>query len=222
MSYLAFVLLIFFSGCAHRPATVKESLQYVSASPQFVEIKTSNELLIDLKYATPDNFVGRNMYGEFNRAFLHHDAAFSLIRAAIALKKLHPNWKLIIYDALRPRSIQYVLWNKVKGTADEQYVADPEKGSLHNYGLAVDLSIIDEKGKPIDMGTSFDSFDVLAQPKLEDQFLKEGKLSRKQIQNRQLLRKVMQDAGFIQLPHEWWHYNRYPIEQVRTQFSIVE
>jgi D-alanyl-D-alanine dipeptidase len=209
------------TACTPRK-TVRDSLDQIQHSPEFVQIIPGDSIAIDLRYATTNNFVGKDMYGEFKSAYLHQEAALSLQSAALALQKIHPAWKLIIYDALRPRSVQYVLWDKVKGTPEQQYVADPAQGSVHNYGMAVDLSIVDEHGKAIDMGTPYDTFDPLAQPQLEEQFLRERRLNAKQIQNRKLLRKLMQDAGFIQLPHEWWHYDRFPKNQVRARFPIVE
>ena len=219
---VAFGILTFGETACSTRKTVRDSLEQIQRSPEFVQIHSGDSIAIDLRYATTDNFVGKNMYGDFNRAYLHQEAARSLQLAAVALQKIHPGWKLIIYDALRPRSIQYVLWDKVKGTPEQHYVADPAQGSVHNYGMAVDLSIVNERGKAIDMGTPYDTFDALAQPQLEDQFVREGRLSATQIQNRKLLRKLMQDSGFIQLPHEWWHYDRFPKNEVRARFPIVE
>lgn len=213
------VLLV--SGLAEG-ATVRDSALSVAASPAYVELKPSDGLAIDLKYATADNFVGQNMYGDFNKAYLHRIAADKLTQAIRNLKALHPAYRLVIYDALRPRSVQYVLWNNVKGTDRQKYVADPRHGSIHNFGFAVDLSILDEKGKPLDMGTPFDDFTALAQPRLEQAFLKAGKLTVQQIDNRLLLRKVMEEAGFIQLPVEWWHYDALPKAKVMSGFKIVE
>jgi D-alanyl-D-alanine dipeptidase len=217
------LLVALFGSTACTPKkTVRDSLDQIQRSPHFVQIDPSDRIAIDLRYATTNNFVGKDMYGEFKRAYLHQEAALSLQNAALALQKIHPGWKLIIYDALRPRSVQSILWDKVKGTPAQQYVADPAQGSVHNYGMAVDLSIVDARGLAIDMGTPYDTFDPLAQPQLEDQFLREGRLSLIQVRNRKLLRQLMQDAGFIQLPHEWWHFDRYPKSEVRARFPIVE
>lgn len=103
-----------------------------------------------------------------------------------------------VFDGLRPREVQQRLWDRVKGTEKQSYVADPQKGSVHNYGFAVDLSLQDEQGKEVDMGTPFDSFEPLAQPKLEERFLREGKLSPTHVDHRRLLRDVMESAGFKQ------------------------
>jgi L,D-peptidoglycan transpeptidase YkuD (ErfK/YbiS/YcfS/YnhG family) len=114
------------------------------------------------------------------------------------------------------------MWRLVKGTGKEEYVADPEKGSLHNFGAAVDLSIVDQDGNLLDMGTPFDYFGELAQPSYEDRFLKDGTLTKKQVENRRLLRKVMQEAGFQTIPDEWWHFHAFSLEEVKRRFAIVE
>jgi zinc D-Ala-D-Ala dipeptidase len=162
------------------------------------------------------------MYAGFNRAFLHRLAHEKLVKAVKNLRDLHPEYKLVIFDSLRPRSVQYLLWEKVKGTAQERYVANPERGSIHNFGFALDLSIQDEKGNELDMGTSYDDFTPLAEPRKEQQFLKEGKLTEAQLANRRLLRKVMEDAGFISLPVEWWHFDALPSAEVRMNHRIIE
>lgn len=199
-----------------------QSLQVVLKSKDFVELKDSDFYVIDLKYATTDNFMNENVYNEFNRAFLHSYAADKLQQAALKLKELKPNSKFIIYDVLRPRSVQWKMWNIVKGTEQEQYIANPEEGSSHNYGMAVDLSIVDEKGQALDMGSGFDEFDEISQPKFENKFLAENKLSAKHIENRNLLRACMEPVGFKQFTTEWWHFNALPFASIRNQFKIVE
>lgn len=203
-------------------ASVSDSLQFVTTSPDFIEINDSDAIALDLRYATTNNFTGKNLYGVFSRAFLHKIAADKLARAAAKLKAIQPKYKLIVFDALRPRSVQYLLWDKVKGTKQQRYVANPQSGSIHNFGFALDLSILDETGKELDMGTPFDDFTTLAQPAQEEQFLESGRLTQQQLQNRRLLRKVMEDAGFIQLPLEWWHFDALPKIEVKKNYSIVE
>jgi D-alanyl-D-alanine dipeptidase len=214
-------------AAAHSPviaaeSSVKASLQAVGSSTEFTAVTSIPGVVIDLRYASTNNFTGENLYGEFNRAFLHRIAAGKLTAAAANLHTLHPDYRLIIFDALRPRSVQRRLWDKVKGTEQQDYVANPDKGSVHNFGFAVDLSIVNERGLALDMGTAFDDFTPLAQPQLEAKHLDEGKLTQAQLANRQLLRKVMEDAGFIQLPIEWWHYDALPKAQVLAGFQIVE
>jgi D-alanyl-D-alanine dipeptidase len=162
------------------------------------------------------------MYGPFKRLFLHKRAADKLQAAIALLKHEHPGYKFVIYDGLRPRSVQYVLWQKVVGTSQEKYVADPKKGSIHNFGMAIDLSVVDEKGHALDMGTTFDSFTPLAETQLEKDKLASGDLTEAQMANRLILRRPMEEAGFKVLPEEWWHFDALPADIVRKQFTAVE
>lgn len=188
----------------------------------YVELTACENVLIDLKYASNDNFTRTNIYGDFNRAFLHR-IAFEKFQLAIKhLRADGRKRKFIIYDALRPRSVQYRLFEYVKGTPQEMYIANPDLGSIHNYGFAVDLSLVDENNKPIDMGTPFDDFSDLAQPQLENQFLQNGQLTNLQLAERHYLRDIMKQAGFTQLPHEWWHFEALDRTTVKSHFSIVE
>jgi D-alanyl-D-alanine dipeptidase len=202
--------------------TINESFQTILSSIDYVEIVESPGIAIDLRYATINNFVGKNMYGEFNRTFLHRIAAEKLAKAVRSLQAAHPKYRFIIYDALRPRSVQYVLWNQVKGTDKETYVANPKSGSIHNYGFALDISLLDERGKELDMGTSYDDFTALSQPQLETKYLKEKVLTENQVRNRLILRAAMENAGFIQLPVEWWHFDALPKTEVKARYKIVE
>jgi D-alanyl-D-alanine dipeptidase len=188
----------------------------------FREIADGPAIHLDLKYATLENFTGQNVYGDFRSCFLQETAAKMIGRAAEITSRDHPGWKLRIYDCLRPRSVQRKLWEVVKGTSKQPYVANPETGSIHNYGFAVDLTLEDERGEVLDMGTSFDDFSPLSEPQREERFLKEKKLSNRQLQNRKLLRATMIEAGFIQLPLEWWHYDALPKKEVRRKHSIIE
>lgn len=219
---IGLLFLMLLAPLAAVAGTIDDSIKFIKSSGDYIEITPSDGVAVDLRYATSNNFVGRNMYGAFNHAFLHRIAATKLSKAVEVLKNLKPGYRIVIFDALRPRSVQYVLWNQVKGTAQEKYVANPKGGSIHNFGLAVDLSLLDPEGRPVDMGTSYDDFTPLAEPRLEEKFLKEGKLSAQQVQNRKLLRRVMEEAGFITLPVEWWHFDALPKAEVRSKYPIVE
>jgi len=202
--------------------TTQDSLDFLLKSDDFREITAADGVVIDLRYASPNNFVGQDLYGPFKRLFLHKRAADKLKAAIALLKHEHPGYKFVIYDGLRPRSVQYLLWHKVAGTPQEKYVADPKKGSIHNFGLAVDLSVQDEKGRDLDMGTDFDSFTPLAETQLEKDKLAAGELTQAQLDNRLILRRPMEEAGFKVLPEEWWHFDALPAELVRKQFTAVE
>lgn len=201
---------------------VRDSLQYVLASRDFIELKPGPRWELDIRYASTNNFVGVDMYGEFNRAFLHHLSAVMLEKAADQLAASRPGFRFLIYDALRPRSIQRVLWSHVVGTEGEKYIGNPDRGSMHNFGFAVDLTILNADGNALDMGAGFDDFRDIAQPQLEEQFLRLGLLTQAHVANRALLRGAMEDAGFTQLRHEWWHFDALPREEVRAKFAIVE
>ncbi len=191
-------------------------------NPLYIDLSRFSSVVIDLKYASADNFMKEDLYGPFKKAFLHQDAAAKFEKAVVLLQTKKRGWSFIIYDALRPRSVQWKMWGKVKGTNDQNYIADPEKGSPHNFGMALDLGLLDEKGIVVDMGAGFDDFREISEPRFEEKFLKEGKLSLEQMENRMVLRGCMTDGGFLQLPHEWWHYNALPEEEIRAGYPIIE
>jgi D-alanyl-D-alanine dipeptidase len=198
------------------------TLEALRSDPDFVCLHGLPGIEIELKYASDDNFMSKNVYGGFDEAYLHRVAAEKLQKAVQHLQTQRPGWKFLILDALRPRSIQRVLWAHVVGTEQEGYVANPDKGSVHNYGLAVDLTCIDEAGEWVNMGSGFDYFHRISQPRFEEEFLKSGELQREHWENRLVLRQAMTHAGFLQLPHEWWHFDALPREAIRTGFRLIE
>lgn len=187
--------------------------------------KVDPTIRVELKYSTTDNFIGKDVYGDLTRAYLQPMAAQKLAKASKLLRQKHPELRLLVYDATRPRSAQWDLWNTLKHlpvTGRGKYVSNPRNGSVHNYGCAVDLTLAASDGKPLDMGTQFDYFGELAYPTKEAQMLKKGKLTQKQVANRQLLRSVMKQAGFAPLSAEWWHFNALSRAEARKQYKIVE
>ncbi|WP_409021307.1 M15 family metallopeptidase [Dyadobacter sp. CY261] len=188
--------------------------------------KLDPDILVELKYSTTDNFIGRDVYGELRHAYLQPEMAKRLTKANALLKKEKSGYKLLIYDAARPNSAQYDLWNaldhlNIPARSKTQYVADPKIGSNHNFGCAIDLTIADDKGNPLDMGTKFDYFGPLAYPRSEQEMLKKGKLTVKQIENRQLLRKVMTKVGFKVNTTEWWHFDGMSKAQARAKYGMI-
>jgi zinc D-Ala-D-Ala dipeptidase len=177
---------------------------------------------VELKYATSDNFLHADVYGDLKHCYLQKAVAEKLVAAQKALRKQKPGWSLLVYDCARPRRVQLRMWNLVRGTEQQKYVAPPRLGSAHNYGAAVDVTIIDAEGQPLDMGTPYDFFGDLAQPKHEAAFLKEGKLSPAQVENRKLLRGVMWKAGFISRLDEWWHFHGFWKDEMETRYQIIE
>jgi zinc D-Ala-D-Ala dipeptidase len=132
---------------------------------------------------------------------------------------------LMFKDCYRPASVQLKMWDVVKGTPMAPYVADPHSktGSVHNYGAAVDITLIDAQGKEVDMGTPHDFLGELAEPRLEERFLQEGKLTAEQIKNRRILRAAMVDGGkFLQLDFEWWHYDALRGDALRATYQKLD
>jgi len=203
-------------------STPPPDLASLANDKNFADVSDIQNVSVTLRYASENNFVKRNVYGEFHQCFLHRIAAEKLSRAARELQEEKPGWKLLVFDCLRPRSVQAKLFAVVKGTVQQPYVADPRSGSIHNYGFAIDLSLEDENGHELDMGTAFDDFSPLSQPNHEQELLQAGKLNREQFERRLLLRGIMLRAGFLQLPIEWWHYDALPREEVKKHYKIVE
>jgi len=177
---------------------------------------------VSLAYATPNNFLDTAIYGDLKQAFLLLEAAAMLSMAQDELSRRQPGYRLLVYDAARPIRVQRAMWDQVQGTPQARYVANPAQGSLHNYGAAVDLTIADANGNPLDMGTPFDHFSELSQPRHEERYRKAGKLSKTQLSNRKLLREVMKYGGFQGIPNEWWHFNAFSIKQVRENYNVIE
>lgn len=182
------------------------------------------DVLVELKYATSDNFMGKDVYGCLKHAYLQPEVLSKLKRAQAALTKSHPGFHLLIYDAARPLSKQWELWNTLTQyppSERQKYVADPHEHSIHNYGSAIDLTVADASGKPLDMGTPFDFFGELAYPSREKGLLAAGKLSQKAYQNRLILREAMVSAGFMRIEFEWWHFNAFSRKEAKRRFQVV-
>ncbi len=186
----------------------------------------SNDINVDLKYSTTDNFFKKDVYGNLTRAFLQKKPAEALVKIQAYLSGINPDYQLIVFDAARPLHIQEVLWqalDTIPPAKRKDFVADPAEGSIHNYGCAVDLSIWDDKNQNLlDMGTSYDFFGELAYPKFEQKMLRNGQLSQKQYENRKLLRRVMAAGGFMPITSEWWHFNYYSRAQAKKLFEIIK
>ena len=182
-------------------------------------------ILVDLRYSSKNNFLKKDMYGDLEECFLRRKPAEMLCQANKHLKASHPELRLLVFDGLRTRSVQKKLWDALDTipiSVRTQFVADPEKGSIHNYGAAVDLTLALENGSELDMGTEYDHFGELAFPALEDSLLALGKLTDKQIENRTILRKIMKKAGFSTIDSEWWHFDAFSYNETKNKYTIVE
>jgi D-alanyl-D-alanine dipeptidase len=160
-------------------------------------IKLDKTIKLDIRYARSDNFVGRAVYPEA-RAFLQRDAAEAVVRVHRKLKK--QGLGLVIFDGYRPWSITKLFWETVQ-PEHRKFVADPAKGSKHNRGCAVDLSLFDLKtGELLPMPSGYDEFTERASPDYQGGTLEERR-------NRDLLRKLMEAEEFTVNPNEWWHFD---------------
>jgi D-alanyl-D-alanine dipeptidase len=182
-------------------------------------------LKVELMYSTPNNFFEQDVYGDLTHAYLQPEVAVRLKKAQEMLQSEYPNLTLLVYDGVRPLSVQQILWDNLDkpDSIKPLYVADPKVGSLHNFGVAVDLTIFDnEAGRPIDMGTNYDFFGYEAYPDRELEMMAEGKITRAQVANREILRKVMKASGFTGIGSEWWHFNAFSRKEAGEKFEIVK
>lgn len=192
---LPVLCLILVSGAFAQNAPPKEKDK---REARLVELITlDNTIKLDIRYATSDNFVGRPVYPEA-RAFLQKPAAKAVIKVHRKLKK--HGLGLVIFDGYRPWAITKLFWDVVPDEK-RKFVADPAKGSKHNRGCAVDLSVYDLKtGALIEMPSGYDEFTERASPDYQGG-------TDQQRANRDMLRRLMESEGFTVNPNEWWHFD---------------
>jgi D-alanyl-D-alanine dipeptidase len=194
----------------------------IATHPDFHPLRAVQGISVDLRYAGARNFVGRDLYGALDCAWLHHLAAAGLARAAALLAQQAPGHRLLVLDALRPHRVQVALWAHLDGTGLRQYVADPARGSIHSFGMALDATLVDAQGRELDMGSGFDEMTELSHPALEARHLASGALSPRQQGHRALLRGVLSAAGFRGIDNEWWHFEMLERQHVRANFTRVD
>ena len=183
------------AACASGGARAQEGLVDVGA--------LDPALVLDIRYARDDNFLGRAVYDEA-RCLLIPDAARRLLDAARALRA--EGYRLVVWDCYRPLSVQREMWEILP---DPTYVADPARGSRHNRGAAVDVGLLRLDGATVSWPTAHDDFTPRAHRDATD-------LPADAIAHRERLERAMKDAGWIPLPSEWWHFDAegweaYPI-----------
>jgi zinc D-Ala-D-Ala dipeptidase len=198
MKRFLFILTAFF--CLFSLASAQETPQEEAGDfhqPDLVEIiKLDTTFKLDIRYATSNNFVGEPVYTEA-RAFLQRPAAFALLRAH--KKAQEKGYGLMILDAYRPWSVTKLFWDRFPKS--RAYLADPQKGSRHNRGCAVDLTLYDLKtGREIKMPSPFDDFTARAAPDYKGGTSEEREA-------RDLLRTIMESEGFKVFKNEWWHFD---------------
>lgn len=181
-------------------------------------------IVVDLIYATADNFVGEVMYVDGpTHAWLHPLAADALVKASAHLRKTHPGLRLKITDASRPMSAQRRMYRTVRGTSKAPYVSNPANGGgLHNYGMAVDVTLVDASGRELPMGTPVDHLGPEANITREEALVASGTITRQELDNRLILRKAMQAGGFKPLASEWWHFNLVSRPVARKRYRLLD
>lgn len=207
ISSLATALLLptLLAACASGPPRAAGTLR----KPDLVEITALDPTIhLDIRYATPNNFTGRAVYDEA-RAFLQRPAAEALVRVNRALQE--KGYGLLVFDGYRPWRVTKLFWDITSEEKREKgFVANPAKGSKHNRGAAVDLSLYDlSTGNEVEMPSSYDEFSERADPDYAGG-------TPEQRARRDLLRAAMEKEGFEVDPGEWWHFNfkgwqEYPI-----------
>lgn len=191
------VLLLAIASCAHAEATPREK------SSDLVDVSAVIfDAVIDIRYATDDNFTGKRLY-PVGTCKLRRAVAARLAKAAAALRR--QDRRLLIWDCYRPTSIQEELWKRVP---DPRYVANPKQGSRHSRGAAVDLALVDAAGKPVVLPTKYDDFSKAAH--------RVHALKGEQGAEARRLEAAMKAAGFVPMPTEWWHFDapdaaKYPL-----------
>jgi D-alanyl-D-alanine dipeptidase len=203
------------------PISSREALENAAKHPDFRDVTNLPGVQVDLRYSTTNNLLRKDVYGGYQRVLLHRVAAEKFQKATELLRAKRPDLQFFVFDALRPQTAQIEFWNLVKGTPQQPYFADPAKGSIHSFGFAIDLSFCDGRGE-LAMGTEFDDLSPLAEPRREIEFFQAGQLSAEHLENRRLLREIMTEAGFLAIPHEWWHFDALPPAEVRANYRIVE
>jgi D-alanyl-D-alanine dipeptidase len=194
----------------------------IASHGDFRRLATIAGVAVDLRYAGVRNFVGRDLYRSLDCAWLHRDAADAVERSVARLAETAPGHRLVLLDALRPHRVQIELWDHLDGTGLRRYVADPARGSIHSFGMAIDATIVDAAGRELDMGTAFDEMTELSHPELEQRHLASGALTAAQHGHRELLRGALQAAGFRGIANEWWHFELGDREHVRHSFVRVD
>ena len=194
-SVFLFCAILSLFSCKSQTVMTDVKKEVILNDTAFVNLKDySKDFVYDMKYATSDNFLKAKVY-DCAECFLRLKTVKAMLNANTEFIK--KGYKIKIFDCYRPLDIQKRMWKIVP---NPDYVANPSKGSIHNRGGAVDITLVDANGKELDMGTTFDFFGVEASHNYQN-------LSQEIKSNRALLKTIMIQNGFNLLESEWWHYN---------------
>ncbi len=193
----------------------------IASSPAFTRLSEVPGVHHDLRYAGTNNFSGRVLYTGLDCAWIRTEAARGLAQAAAWLGAQRPGWRLLVLDALRPQRIQEAIWADVGGTDAAQWFANPVQGSIHSFGMAVDVTLVDLQGREIDMGSGYDEMSPLSMPSLHAEHLALGRLGAGQLAARGWLHAAMTRGGFAGISNEWWHFDHGDRVAVRRELPRV-
>ena len=196
-------------------------IESIASHPDFRPLATIKGAKVELRYASANNFVGRDLYTPLDCAWLHRHAAVGLEKTIAWLALQRADLGLLVLDALRPQRVQEQLWQALQGTELLGYLANPVRGSIHSFGMAVDITLVDSQGREMDMGTPFDDLSERSHPALENAMLARFELTASQIDHRQLLREAMRHGGFNGISSEWWHFDCGDRDVVRAEYSRI-
>ena len=215
------MMLIVSSVWGQKKSDIERQLEKIGLQNVTEEIPGIEVYMV---YATPYNFMGRVLYEDLDEAYLVPEAMEKLRKANELLRKKRMDLHLVVYDAARPRSIQEQMWKVVENTELEDFVANPYKrgGGPHNYGVAVDVTLVDCTGHPIPMGSEYDYFGERSRVDLEAELFEKGEINRRELLNRRLLREIMTEAGWLVEPSEWWHFNAMPIAEASKKLPVIK
>jgi D-alanyl-D-alanine dipeptidase len=185
---------------------------------------SDNRIVIELAYAGENNFMKMQLYDTIDRVFLQKEVVERLYKCQDFLDSIEPGYRLKVYDGVRPLLVQREMWDALDTVPMRQrgkFVSNPLMGSVHNFGSAVDITIVDSRGVELDMGAGYDDFRQIAFPSLEKQFLESDELAYAAYKNRLLLRRVMRSQRFYNIPSEWWHFNAFTRPVAESKFEIL-
>lgn len=197
-------------------------LEAVAAHPAFRRLVSVTAVDHDLRYAGTNNFANRVLYAGLDCGWLRREAASGLEVAAAWLARQRPGWRLLVLDALRPQRVQEAIWCDVAGTPAAVYFADPAPGSIHSFGMAVDVTLTTAEGLECDMGSDYDAMTPASHPEREAEQLALGAITAAQVAERCCLRAAMAAGGFHGIATEWWHYDFGDRDAVRRELPRVE
>lgn len=201
-------------------------VEYIFKNYDLVNIKSlDSSIRVNLRYSDTNNFLKYNLYDGLRNAYFNCETALKVAAAQFYLKQINPDLSLVVLDASRPQHIQQMMWDSLKLHPGKKlfYLSRPEETSMHNYGCAADVTIINTKTNTfLDMGTDFDFFGNLSEPIYEAQYLKSGALSREAYDNRMLLRGVMQRAKLNPITSEWWHFSLCTKKEAMAKFRLIK